>query len=80
VVEWGEVLHDFAGLVMMPVAVSIIFGEIWLLDRIVKRDKQGSTAGQGMVVVRSQESCRRVSEPDAEDERLRDLPGPTRGK
>lgn len=30
--------HDFAGLVMMPVAVSIIFGELWLMDRVVVPD------------------------------------------
>jgi len=35
-VEVGEkFFHDFAGLVMMPAAVSLIFGEIWLMDRIV---------------------------------------------
>jgi exosortase len=27
--------HDFAGYVMMPVAVMLLFGEIWLMDRIV---------------------------------------------
>jgi exosortase len=27
--------HDFAGLVMMPVAVLLLFGEIWLMDRLV---------------------------------------------
>ncbi len=31
--------HDFAGLVMMPIAVSLLFGEIWLLDRIVESDE-----------------------------------------
>ena len=27
--------HDFAGYVMMPVAVLLLFGEIWLMDRII---------------------------------------------
>ncbi len=27
--------HDFAGMVMMPVAVLLIFAELWLLDKIV---------------------------------------------
>jgi exosortase len=27
--------HDFAGFVMMPVAVLLLFGEIWLMDRVV---------------------------------------------
>jgi exosortase len=35
-VEVGEkFFHDFAGYVMMPAAVSLIFGEIWFLDRLV---------------------------------------------
>jgi exosortase len=27
--------HDFAGIVMMPAAVLLLFGEIWLMDRLV---------------------------------------------
>jgi len=27
--------HDFAGYVMMPVAVLLLFGEIWLMDRVI---------------------------------------------
>ena len=27
--------HDFAGYVMMPAAVMLLFGEIWLMDRII---------------------------------------------
>ena len=27
--------HDFAGLVMMPAAVLLLFGEIWLMDRLI---------------------------------------------
>ena len=27
--------HDFAGYVMMPAAVLLLFGEIWLMDRII---------------------------------------------
>jgi exosortase len=34
--EVGEkFFHDFAGLVMMPAAVLLLFGEIWLMDRLV---------------------------------------------
>lgn len=44
-VELGEhFFHDFAGLVMMPAAVSLIFGEIWLLDRIVTPDEKESSS------------------------------------
>jgi len=28
--------HDFAGLVMMPVAVLLMFGELWLLDKLIE--------------------------------------------
>ena len=62
-VELGEkFFHDFAGLVMMPAAVSLIFGEIWLMDKLVVPDSDGSTRresdpvkagkGHGGVVVR----------------------------
>lgn len=30
--------HDFAGLVMMPVAVSLVFGELWLMEKLVVSD------------------------------------------
>lgn len=30
----GKFFHDFAGLVMMPVAVALLFGELWLLDKL----------------------------------------------
>jgi len=34
--ELGEkFFHDFAGLVMMPAAVLLMFGELWLMDRLV---------------------------------------------
>jgi len=34
--EVGEkFFHDFAGIVMMPAAVLLLFGEIWLMDRLV---------------------------------------------
>ncbi|MEN6428945.1 MAG: exosortase/archaeosortase family protein [Phycisphaerales bacterium] len=47
-VELGEkFFHDFAGLVMMPAAVSLIFGEIWLMDRLVVRDSAGSAGRDG---------------------------------
>lgn len=35
-VEFGaKFFHDFAGLVMMPAAVLLLFGEVWLMDRVV---------------------------------------------
>ena len=27
--------HDFAGIVMMPVAVMLLFGELWLMDKLI---------------------------------------------
>ncbi len=38
--------HDFAGLVMMPAAVLIMFGELWLMDRLTAAEpepQQGPT-------------------------------------
>jgi len=39
--------HDFAGFVMMPAAVLLTFGEIWLMDRVVvpEPDLQHRRAG-----------------------------------
>jgi len=37
--EVGEkFFHDFAGLVMMPAAVMLIFGELWLMDKLIVPD------------------------------------------
>jgi exosortase len=36
--------HDFAGYVMMPAAVMLLFGEIWLMDRIIVPDPVPSPA------------------------------------
>jgi exosortase len=37
--------HDFAGFVMMPIAVILLFGEIWVLDRITVPEPEGSLPG-----------------------------------
>lgn len=61
--EVGEAFfHDFAGVVMMPAAVLLMFGEIWLMDRLVLPDSEGSQGrkdsaskaggGRAVVVVR----------------------------
>lgn len=42
-VELGATFfHDYAGLVMMPAAVLIVFWEIWLLDRIIQPDEKAT--------------------------------------
>jgi len=33
--------HDFAGYVMMPVAVLLIFGELWVMDKLIETESQG---------------------------------------
>jgi exosortase len=38
--------HDFAGLVMMPAAVMLMFGELWIMDRLVVPDESGSPQKQ----------------------------------
>jgi exosortase len=37
--------HDLAGLVMMPVAVALLFGELWLVDRIIVSEGSGEKGG-----------------------------------
>jgi exosortase len=55
--ELGEkFFHDFAGLVMMPAAVVLIFGEIWVMDKLVTPDpdtRSGRNGAQGKSVVRN---------------------------
>lgn len=41
--------HDFAGLVMMPAAVLLMFGELWLMDKLTMPEpepQQGRAGGQ----------------------------------
>mgnify|MGYP006283722915 CR=1 FL=1 len=53
-VEIGhKFFHDFAGLVMMPVAVTIMFGEIWLLDTIFEPNESEQPRERRIVVARS---------------------------
>lgn len=44
--------HDFAGLVMMPAAVLLMFGELWLMDRLVVPEP-GSQQKQAVVRAKS---------------------------
>ncbi len=37
--------HDFAGLIMMPIAVLLIFSELWLMGKLVMPDPPQSGAG-----------------------------------
>lgn len=48
--------HDFAGLAMMPIAVSLMFGELWLMDRLVEPDS-GPARQQTIVRARSGKSA-----------------------
>lgn len=51
--ELGEkFFHDFAGLVMMPAAVLLMFGELWLMDRLVVPEP-GSQQKQTVVRAKS---------------------------
>ncbi|MBN1817235.1 MAG: exosortase [Sedimentisphaerales bacterium] len=38
--EWEEIFHDFGGLAMMPVALGILVGELWLLAHLVVGEPQ----------------------------------------
>lgn len=49
-VELGEkFFHDFAGLVMMPAAVCLIFGELWLMDRLIIPESVAEPKPTGIV-------------------------------
>jgi len=44
--EMGEkFFHDFAGLVMMPAAVLLLFGELWLMDKLIVPEPSREQAG-----------------------------------
>jgi len=55
--EIGEkFFHDFAGLVMMPAAVMLIFGELWLMDKLVVPEP---ASDQGKVEVHARKATQR---------------------
>ena len=58
--------HDFAGYVMMPIAVLLLFGELSLIDRIILPDS-GSGKGQGGAKAKSVVRARKGPSPDAPD-------------
>jgi exosortase len=61
-VELGEkFFHDLAGYVMMPAAVSLIFSEIWLMDRIVETNESAPARKQKQAVVVRSRSARHVA-------------------
>ncbi len=41
--------HDFAGVVMMPAAVLLLFGEIWLMDRLVVPESTAQSKPKNIV-------------------------------
>jgi len=61
----AKFFHDFAGLVMMPIAVSLLFGEIWLLDKLVESDEPGAMPKR--VVVRARSANRAGRTPSVTD-------------
>jgi len=55
--------HDFAGFVMMPVAVLLLFGEIWLMDRVVVPEpspRQGPASAQAKPSMRAKMTSSRT--------------------
>jgi len=49
-VELGEkFFHDLAGLVMMPTAVSLLFGELWLMDKLFESSQDSSPQQQKVI-------------------------------
>jgi exosortase len=46
--ELGEkFFHDFAGIVMMPAAVVLIFGEIWIMDKLIAPEPDTRSGRKG---------------------------------
>jgi hypothetical protein len=52
--------HDFAGYVMMPVAVMLLFGEIWLMDKIIVPESESQSK---QVTVKAKSARRTRDEP-----------------
>jgi len=48
--------HDFAGLAMMPIAVLIMFGELWLMNKLIVPDEPNPQPQQ--VIVRAKSATR----------------------
>jgi len=51
--------HDFAGLAMMPAAVLLMFGELWLMDKLTMPDtepQQRQARGQNKSVIKRKKS------------------------
>lgn len=51
-----EFFHDFAGLAMMPIAVLIMFGELWLMNKLIVSDEPNPQPQQ--VIVRAKSATR----------------------
>jgi exosortase len=58
--------HDFAGYVMMPIAVLLLFGELSLIDRIIVPDSE-SGKGRGGAKAKSVIRARKASSPNLPD-------------
>lgn len=52
--------HDFAGLVMMPAAVLLLFGELWLMDKVVVQEPKSQ---QKSAVVRAKSAKPAAARP-----------------
>jgi len=55
--------HDFAGLAMMPMAVGLIFGQLWLMDKLVVPDQSQAVAPQ--VIARARPAGQACHNPGA---------------
>ena len=58
--------HDFAGYVMMPIAVMLLFGEIWLMDRIIVPES-GPQSNQADAKAEPARRVREAPSPNAGD-------------
>jgi exosortase len=44
---WDDIFHDFGGYAMMPLALAVVVGELWLLTRLTAPPE----AGQAVIIV-----------------------------
>ncbi len=49
--------HDFAGLAMMPIAVLLLFGELWLMDKLTVPEPEPEQ-GQGQARAQTKSATR----------------------
>jgi exosortase/archaeosortase family protein len=48
--KWAVIFHDYGGYAMMPLALVIIMGELWIMDNIFVDSKKEKTDKKDIVI------------------------------